>query len=757
MSKDTLFTNDLGAASGTTDYVKDVFDDVSLPATNNTNLTSTASTNPLGSFFANDDSPHFGPIALAIKDLVLIEDRTKWISNKPTYKILWDKPVGGLEGYLFGNFSTAYVNGQVIVTIKTIGDGIGLTGVYRQAAIRVQGDTAATATAQVTVDGSNTTTVSFNSLAADSNSQSVVRRFMLTHSASLETKNIHDIRFTALQVNTLKITGVTVYAENTGGNLDIFPGTTYGDKNKNTTTVGGTMAVPTFGSSLGGKSVIYKSILNAYTQSALSASTPISIAQGSSGTNLLNVSTGDGSKYPIGSGVIAPNGTSMYVGFVTNQSTDTLTISPTLSFGISSSIYRHYTASNTATISATLFSLARSFDFATLTLASTTGINQYFDPNGRFALWGQGIGVTTFDSKRALFFLGATTGFFQLDGYFSAADVEMIGNGVLHATFGVNGIPAWGLNTGQTGTIKRSVMSDAGPGWNSFVVTPGSSLTGIAFTKFNMYERARDQNVTTGLLAEIESLQTYTERSAINATMVAPGTFRRVYADQLLLQGSWVRGLTGSVPGGAIYYGASTNSALRFNYYGKDFAILGTAGSLQITIDGASTSTTFNSFKTVASEGFHSVVATSLGATTQIYGIDFARSKNDLLNLQNLGPLGATTAAVGATFFSLVSSAEDGRRVCTAYIGSGGAVNSQDGDFILSINKSGTGTYQITLKPGVFGATPRVFVSVINAGSRIICVDPTVGVTSTRVDIVTQTDAAVAADNEFFIKLVGAR
>src|SRR4051812_42957796 len=125
MSKDMLFTNDAGAAGGAIDYVKDVFSDVSLPPSSNSGLTDTASTNPLSDSFANDDVPRFAQKTLFIKDLVLIEDRSRWVLGKPTYRVIWNEDSPNVSGYVFGNISISYApgaalygdKGQPIVTV----------------------------------------------------------------------------------------------------------------------------------------------------------------------------------------------------------------------------------------------------------------------------------------------------------------------------------------------------------------------------------------------------------------------------------------------------------------------------------------------------------------------------------------------------------------------------------------------------------------------------------------------------------------
>lgn len=616
----TLFKSDPSGATSGSNFEKDVFIDVSLAATSNSGLTDSASTNPLGVYVGNDDTPRYSAKTLWIKDMVLLPEY-KWVSNKPTYQCIFDESFYGGIAYFFGDIDTT------TNVVKGIGDGFGVTGVYRRVQFIVEPSTSATATAQVVVDGSNGSTIDFSGSIAAAGMSSYV------HAASNVTKDLHDFRLTAIQASTLKVLGVVVYSENSGLNLDFFPGTTYVNKTQAVTTVGGTMALPSFGSSMGGKSLLYKTSSGAYSASSLSATTIASIAQGSSGTNLMTVTTGQGASFSAGYGVVVAQGTSMYVGSVTSVSTDTLTVSPTLGFGITNAIYTSWKSGSTLSINASLMTLAYSID---MTQQSVFGMSApILDPQGHYAAYGSNVGITfaAGASYRTMSFLSGS-GFFQVDGYYSAAEVEFVGYGILHATFSVNGTPGFGINAGQTGPLRKTVFTDAGPGWNSFVMSPGTSMGALGISKVNLYQRNRDISVTYGMLAAFDTLQTYTERASVNATLMALGTYRRVYSDQMYLKGSWVRGQSTSFCAGVGHYGSSTNSAIRLEYYGKNFAMVGTGQSGNLTIDGASTSNAWGVMKSVATEGFHTITWTLLGGTSIIEAIDYSRPTSSLLNLQ---------------------------------------------------------------------------------------------------------------------------
>lgn len=639
----TFFTNDSGSAAGPTDYIRDEFLDVSLPANNNTSLTSNINTNPLSQSFANTDAIQYGPRTLWIKDLVLLSDRSQWIKGRPTYQILWSDTAVNVLGYVFGNFAFDTTNPtstpQPFVQFRDIGDGIGINGIFRKVAFIVNNDTAATATGQLVVDGSNTTTIDFSSLssAVDTNGP---RYSTYVHSASNETLDLHDFRLTALQVNTLKLLGVIVYSENASATIATNAGTTYVDKSKITTTAGSSLSIPSYGSSLGGKSVIYKTQSNGYAQSAQSCSTVISLAQGTNGTNLMTLTTGTGASFPAGSGLVVAQGTSMYVGSVRTVSTDTLTLTANLPFGISNTIYRSWLSGPSLAINASFMQLSSTIDFSSMR-SYTTSI---FDPQMKWAMWGSNYGVTLVDSVPAAFFAGAS-GFLQVDGYFSGADIETIGGAIFHATLAINGLGGWSQNAGQTGSIVKTVFSEAGPGWNSFVFSPGASHGAIGIAKINLYGRRRDVGVTTGMLAEFETLQSMTERTAINASLMTLGTYRRYYAPELYLKGHWAKVAGASFAGGAEFRGSSTSTSLTFQYYGQNFAILGTAAAgTTVTLDGVGVASPFNALKTVASEGFHTLaISQAASMTTSIQAIDVIRSKGELKSLQNTTPLSAST------------------------------------------------------------------------------------------------------------------
>lgn len=618
-----------GAASG--DFVKDAFSDISVPANSNNGLTSTALTNPGSYFFSNDDCPRYGLKTLFIKELVLIEDRTKWYQNKPTYEIIWNETYPAIKGYVFGNIRLRNFTQGKCIDINNIGDGIGITTIGRQISWLVNPSTATTASAEIWTDGVDTSTsLSFANLVQNSGGNGLNHYYSVLHQSTLASENIHDYQLRALQYGSFNVVGVQVMFLNATADIECNEGTTYVDKAKVTTQANVQIPLPTITSQLGARSTISKDSIGNYNLNTVEQPTILSIATGSSGTNLLNVSTGTGQSYLVGMGIVSNFGTSMYVGMIRSISTDTLTVSPTLAIGVSGNIYNCFYAGPTLAISATLYQL-NSLDFANANTdvdtkgfgVQGTGDFYYSDPQSRFRIWGDQLAMSAQNGYQGVAFNGATVGFLQLDGNFNALELELSGNGIIHGTFSINGIPAFGLNEGFTGVIKKTIFTDAGVNsFNNVVFSVGASFGNVVISRVNMYDRTN--GVTLGTLAGFDSSMDRVNRGSVqNATFSALGPFKRHFADELYLTGSWIRGLTSGVAGGVLYHGASLNSVMSFNYYGTDFAILGVAGtSAIITLDGASITTAVNTVITAPGPTFHTVTFTNKAGTSSIHAFD---------------------------------------------------------------------------------------------------------------------------------------
>lgn len=648
----TLFTNDNGGTASATDYIQDVFEDVSLSANSNSGLTDTASTNPLGVLFGNDDGVKFSAKTLWIKDIVRIENKSKWINNKPTYKIIWSEEWPGAVGYVFGDFflSSQSDVGNRRVDFKSAGDGIGVSGKIRRVAFICEQKQLAASTGQFVVDGVNGGTVDLGTAGVSTQypvSNGSVRQNYYApriHSATNETNDLHDIRITAVQNATagqsaiatsqfcaLSVTGVIVYYENASANVEVSPGTTYVDKSKNTTVVGGTFSIPSFGSSLGGMASVVKSQTSGYTLISRSFSAPVSVATGLSGTNLLTVGTGHGASYPVGSGVVLnQGGGSFYVGSVQSVSTDTLTVFPTLSFGVSNACYRAWLSGPTLSVNASLM-----VPFKTIDFTGPYGFTKMMaDPECRYYTWGNPplLTRTNLNGLNAMGF-GASNGFYAIEGRFTAADVEFVANGgILHATMSVNGCPVWGTNSAQGNAVKRTLFSEGPYQWNQLLISAGAS-NAASIGKITLYEPA-SVSATFGVLGTFNSMPGLANRSAVNATLAVFSTYQRVFANQFVKSGPWTTTQSASFAGGYVTSGSTTTCYTSLSYYGKNFAIQGVPGGGTLSVDGVGVGLSFGFMHTVASEGWHTVQYTA-GTTALVSAIDFTRSYGEVKNRQN--------------------------------------------------------------------------------------------------------------------------
>lgn len=644
----TLFQNAGGSSSGgSAEYVKDAFQDISMPANTNAGYTSTVLTNPNSQYFQNDDQPRYLVKTLYIKDLVEIQDRTKWINNQITYEIIWNENCPAAKGYIVGNARLRNFQNGKTVEITNIDNLVGVTGVIRQIAWIINPTSVATGTADLITDGVDTGSDASFGGAEVSNQYNGLNEFNLVlHNTVKSSQNIHDYRLQANETSTLNVCGVVCYFENTASNIDCFPGSTYVDKDKKTSTANQGVTLPIMSGRLGGRSVISKNTSAGYDLSTIEPNSVSTIGAGSINTNLINTSTGHGASFPVGTmfGAIA-SGTSFYFGIVTNQSTDTLTVAPTLGFGLSGPLFKTHYAGPTLGINASLYILDKSLITTQLNNSydqngfgiNGTGDYYYSDPQGKYRVWGDNLQVLSTYGFPGITFQGATSGFIQIDGSFAAAEIELVGAGINNHTVYVNGLTAFTMNSGLTGVLKRTIFTDSGPGRNSIVIAPGTSLSNTVITNINLYQMRNPIGVTTGLLAQFDTFMDRIPRAAANATLMDLGSAQRIYADQAYFSGPWTRGTTHTVAGGVYYIGTSSNSALKFQYYGTDFAMVGTIGNSTIcAIDGASINSSFGVYKS-ATLGWHSVQITNQGSSGPILSaIDYIRpSTSEILNLQN--------------------------------------------------------------------------------------------------------------------------
>jgi hypothetical protein len=636
----TLFKQSGGAGSGPAsgDFIKDAFQDISLLPTNNTSLTS--------EFFGNTDAPKYGAKTLWIKAATLIEDRSKWISNKPTYKLTWSEPWPDAVGYVAGNIKIHNFMEGICIEMRDIDDVFGVSGRIRRTQFLVNPTQVTSVTSDILIDGVDTTRdVTSGDLIAAADGRGLNKYNAFQSDSANATDNIHDYRLTVNVAQTLRVSGVVVYFENGTQTIEVGPGVTYVDKTKAETTVASTLALPVIAGRLGGKTVVYKTDTNVYAKSTIEPQNIETVGVGTIDTNIIDVTTGHGASFRAGMGIVSiSSGTTFYVGSILSVSTDAITVGPTLPFGVSGPLYRSWYASSTLAINASLYQQKMVLDFgqgnnpvdALGFGVGSSGDFYYSDPKARYRAWGNDLQFGSVDVFRGLLFASGSA--LQLDGDFCAAEIELAGAGIFHATVTINGTPGgWNVNEGFTGVVKKTIFSDAGPGWNSFVLATGNSFGNCVVTKVTMFERRRDIGITVGALAEFDTFASKAQRTALNASMMQLGGALRIYADQLYLTGDWVRAATHVATGGVRYVGSSTNSALKFQFYGSEFAFLGTVGtSAAVLLDGASTSIDFNQYKSTTL-GFHTVTFDHKGGTAIIEGIEFNRGvQGELVNSQTL-------------------------------------------------------------------------------------------------------------------------
>lgn len=649
----TLFKAGGGGSSGSGsgDYVKDAFEDISTPATNNSGLGSSTTTNPVGQFFANSDAPQYGPKTLWVKGFNLL-DRDKWENGRPTYEVKFTEDLPNIFAYVVGNARLLNRGQGVEISVRTIGDVIGVTGKIVNAAW-ILNPQSATGTADILVDGSDTgDDVTFGGADSDAVSEGISGYYVAGYRASNATNDLHDFRLQANENLVLSVAGLIVYFENADASIECLPGSTYLDKTKLTTANGATLALPSISGRLGAVTTIYKDSTGAYDSFTLEPEQIESIGQGASGGTSIDVTTGHGASFIERMGVVGvASGSSYYVGQITSISTDTLTVSPALNTGLSGPLYSFFRPGPTLSISASFYIKSFSFDPAASNNpfydegfgVESEGNFYYSDPEKRYRIWGDTLTYVEQDGYNGVGFVGASPGFLQVEGKFSAAEMILASGpgatpSVAHFDVGINGISAaFSINEGFTGLQAKTLFTNAGPGVNSVVINAGASISNCIIQSISFYQLAPSIGFSGAPLAYFETHVDKVNRTAYNATMMQLGMNQRVYADEIYFEGPWSRSLSSDAAGGVRFIGTTTTCEAQFNYYGSDFAVIGSGGSVLITLDGATTgiSQNFNELQGVATLGFHSVQIANLGATTVVEAIDHYRPRGEIVNVQN--------------------------------------------------------------------------------------------------------------------------
>lgn len=670
---ETFFSPGGGAGAASTDYLKDNFLDTTLPATINTGFSNTVLKNPFNKYFLNDDTSKYGAKILWVKDLVRVEDRTKWVNGLETYQVIFHENFPGIFAYCFGNVRLLNYQRGLCASVRDIDDGVGVCGTMQRVGW-ILNTSENTGTADILTDGADTgTDITFGSaLAAATGNQGINNFQVFQHQTVNDTKDLHDFRLTANNDAVMQLAGLVVYYENATADIDQYPGNSYVNKDKKTTTTISTLSVPSITGYNGANSLIYKTSNNAYAISTVETQSLSTIGQGTSGANTITVTTGEGSSFAAGMGIVALQGSSHYLGSITSVSTDTLTVAPTLGFGYSNVLYKAWYSGPTVAINASLYRLAYSFDPEIgfnqqdpygFGLNNSTNVAYYQDPLKRFRVFGKSLTRVQIDGYAGLGF-GVTAPFLQVEGRFSAAELEYIGttNTILHATFRINDRPGYGVNEFVTNIIAKTVFTDAGPGFNIFNMTVGTSMGLMGIKKINFYERDHDRSVSYGGLAEFDTMVSKVNRNAVNMSGSVLGTFQRVYADELYLRGDWTRGVTSGAAGGVQFLGVSNSAVADLYFYGKDFAIMGVASSSAVvTLNGVAFNATFNVMQTAATLGFHQLRIQHQNGTMILEAVDYTRTGPlGFKSLINMAPVGITNIPQVYTQSSTPRGPKDG-------------------------------------------------------------------------------------------------
>jgi hypothetical protein len=699
-----LFDVSSGSGSAATPaFNQDGFQDYVVPANTNTGFSTSILKNPQSNFYANDNVPRYAAKTLWIKNIILIQDRTQWLTSyttglpEPTYQVIWHENWPAAKGYIVGspNLVTGLSGNRL--DLCRYGDAFGVGGVIRRVEWIVEPQYQSTGTATKYLDGASTGTITFSNGSIGWNS--TPKYNLINAETSNETRDIHDFRIENGLTNTnISVTGVVVYYETTGLGIDVFGGSAFVNSQLVTTT-SSTLALPANTSFRGGRTNIYETAAGSFGATTQFITDVATVATGSTNTNLLSCSVGTGQSYPVGTAVWIPSGTTQYIGNVLNQSTDTLTMGVTLPFGVSNTLYQLFQAGSTAfPIGNSLYAVDWVWDatqaFAQgFSLNSTPGISigsgiggtfptYYFNgPYSNYRIWGGTMQITSAASLTLVnpiqntgatygLDLISTTSFLQVDGFFQALEFEFYAgySALLHATISIDGMAMYNYNDAISGTsamgfFRKSMFTNAGPGWHSVNLSVASGWTNIMITKIIGYQSKCPVGPSFGNLGQLYLGQTFIPQQAINASLMSFGNIRRVYADSLNFFSAagttlWIRcvqNIPTAAPGGTItvtsaaggvrYVGATTACQMNFNYYGTAFALVGVAGgSYSMVMDGLGGSALFNTWLgTGNSLTFHTVALTQLGPTLGIDAVDFLRPAGEMKFLQNLGPVPTTS------------------------------------------------------------------------------------------------------------------
>lgn len=645
-------------SSSSLDFVRDAFPDITVAADSNAGLTSNSNTNPLSQYFANDVAPRFGAKVLFIKSIDLIEDRSKWINNTPTFNITWTEPFPSVKGYCFGSaalYKTRNYTG-IKFPASDATQGFGVGGVIRKVKW-LTGANGGTAINEL-VDGSSVGTFSTNQyplfdLIGTTNEVPIIPFSPASSITANQTLDLHDFRITSsASTCTLRPFGVIVYFENGSSNVQTVSGDVYYDKTK-ISVVGSSLSIPAPASRGGavGIGVLPNSTFSTV-QSSL-VDNP-SACNGLINTNLVNVSTGTGAFFPPGTFIWAKQGSSHYIGNVLSRSTDVLTMGITLPFALSGTTAVPILYAGT-TFTTSSYSLEEAWtyrpsDYGPLyntALYATSGtsqaLNSFFDssPSLDYRIWGASCFMRNTDS--ATFEILVQNGsLFQVDGQFSALELEFhlaFGTAGIGCTFIVNGIPAFNLHEAPgAGYHRRLIMTGAANGFNSVRIQPGASMLNCTISSITGYRSVIPGFSGSGYgLGGVLQGQTFLQRDAQSASFGAFGPIQRVYADQIPTSTGWGSTFIGTAAGGVRIECSDNTDTGTLNFYGQAFAFVGTKGAtFTCLFDGVAQNFSFGQWVgTGSSTAFHTLTFQGEnGQTTLISAIDILNPSYEMMNTQ---------------------------------------------------------------------------------------------------------------------------
>lgn len=638
------------------DYVRDAFADVTKAADSNAGLTDNANTNPLGQYFGNDVAPRYGAKALFIKSITLIEDKSKWIESQPTYEVNWTENFPSAKAYCFGPVSLSqnrnykWLSFELSTTVK----GFGVGGVIRSVRWLV-GLCAGALTEKV--DGSSVGT--FGNILFPMQDIASVPKLPFSPLSSISTNqtfDLHDFRIESdATLEGLSVYGAIVYFENASANIQTVSGDVYLDKNK-ISVVGSSLAIPSPASMRGGYASVTVQPTSLFQAAQGVIPNVASACNGLINTNLINVSAGTGASFPPGTFIYAQQGATHYIGNVLSRSTDVLTMGVTLPFALSgTTALPILSAGPTFTISQgasgayeELFTwrpadYGNVYNTAFYNQAGTSGALASFyddDPSLRWRVWGASCWLN--NPGGATFEIRVQDGsLFQVDGQFSALEMEFRTSAsapAIGCTFVVNGIAAFNLTESPgTGVHKRTVFANAGPGFNSVRIQPGTSmLANVASVTGYRYKISTDPAsfYTPGGLLQG---QTFLQRNSQTAASSAFGPVRRRYADQIPINTGWGATFFMGAAGGARILCDNNTQTGAFNFYGLAFAFVGTKGAtFTCLLDGVPQNFSFGQWVGLGSStAFHTLsFQGENGQTTIIEAIDILNPAPQMENLQ---------------------------------------------------------------------------------------------------------------------------